>query len=197
MAKMRQDTPYNSRSSTEQARERECVEKILRHAEPPKKLYEAFGGIGMLGQLMSERYPLAQIDSYELDDACVAEYRSRNLKNVTVNHEDTRTKFQVQTDFDAASLDFNRFTLLDLRRPEGEFQAHILGRVFDKKPKWVHVTDSACSKIHLNWKSYGLSGPDWHEYVQALETAFMVRWGYRVGMFSKHSRAAYFLMVPQ
>lgn len=194
MAKMKQNTPYTSRPPLEQAREKACVEKILEQVSPVASIYEAFGGIGMLGQVLSERFPNALIDSYELDAECVYRYRDRNLLNVTINHADTLTQ---SGKFEAASLDFNRFPLLDLNRKEGEFQQRVLSKVFNQNPDWVHVTDSSCSKLHLNWKSYGLKEPDWDGYVEKLDQAFQERWGYRIVTWDKHSRAAYFIFVPK
>ncbi len=196
--KMKQTTPYRTRSEKERALEKECVSKLLPYMTPVFCIYESFGGIGMLGQLLSEHFPTALIDSYELDADCVNQYRSRGLENVNLHHGDTRAQFLSRdTEFDAASLDFNQFTLLDLHRKEGAFQTWLLNKVFQQKPDWVHVTDSCCSKLHLNYKSYGLKTSDWEDYVAKFDEEFRKRWGYRVLFQAKHNSASCFLLVPE
>lgn len=195
---MKQTTPYRVRPVGEQAREAACVSKILEQAVPVKVIYEAFGGIGTIGQLLTERFPDTFILSYELDEECVNLYRERRLSNVQVCCCDTREFFESLPIEDlAASLDFNLFTLLDLTRPAGAFQREILNGVFARNPKWVHLTDSSCSKLHLNWKSYGLTDSAWSFYVEKLDAEFRLRWGYRVVTVEKHARAAYFLLKSE
>lgn len=188
---MKQDTPYRELSGAEQSRELVCMRTVLADAAAPKLIYEAFGGVGMTAALMRELWPRAAIHSWELDPQCVEVYRARKLPNATITKGDTRYAGFTKL-FDAASLDFNQFTILDLTRRAGKFQFDLIGAALRPKPKWLQLTDSAVSHLHLNWAKYDIGGPVWEEYVQRLSAAMTERFGYRIVSSAHHRRASYF-----
>lgn len=192
---MRQTTPYRALGVSEHARELACVREVLADAAPPTLIYEAFGGVGMLAAFMSRQWPAAQIRSWELDAECVAMYRARQLPNATVTRGDTRFAFCTAS-FDAASIDFNQFTLLDLTRLTGRFQSDLLTMVCKRRLKWVQLTDSAVSHLHLNWARYGLERANWEEYVGQLNRALKARFNYHIVRSAHHRRASYFRLEP-
>lgn len=203
MAKMTQTTPYRDRPERERAEEARCFREVLKGAYQPNTIYEAFGGIGMTAKLMQELFPGAYVASAELDEECVQRYRlGVDMDRASIHHGDTRELLQDRFEvpdglgMHAASLDYNRCTLLDLRNPKS-FQHHLIKRVAELGPKWIQYTDSSIGKLHLNWSSYGLAS--WTDRNQgwAVYTAKLSKWlkfeiGYEVVLMSRHSAASYY-----
>lgn len=203
MAKMTQTTPYRDRPERERAEEARCFREVLTGAAAPEVLYEAFGGIGMTAKLMQELFPGAFIASAELDEECVQRYRlGVDMDRASILHDDTRELlkgfFENAAGFhmEAASLDYNRCTLLDLRNPKS-FQHHLIKRVAELGPKWIQYTDSSIGKLHLNWSSYGLLGyvtrdMAWRRYNDQLDRWFKDNIGYGIEAQARHSAASYY-----
>lgn len=192
---VRQDTPYSERPSSEQDCELDCMRQVLGDAAVPHIVYDALGGTGMVANLMHELWPGSVIYSWELDGRCVRRYRARRLPRAFVFQGDTLDAGV--PGFDAAVLDFNLFTLLDLTRGNrGQFQKALLEKVFQRHPKWVELTDSAVPRLHLNYRSYGLAEPDWERYCDLLSYRLDADWGYRIVSRSHHHAASYYRLEP-
>lgn len=203
MAKMTQTTPYRDRPERERAEEARCFREVLKGAYQPNTIYEAFGGIGMVAAILQELFPGAYVASAELDEECVQRYRlGVDMDRASIHHGDTREllrdRFEVPDGLGmhAASLDYNRCTLLDLRNPKS-FQHHLIKRVAELGPKWIQYTDSSIGKLHLNWRSYGLreyASRDfaWLDYSNKLNDWFQVLIGYTIVAQARHSAASYY-----
>lgn len=203
MAKMTQTTPYRDRPERERAEEARCFREVLTGAAAPEVLYEAFGGIGMTAKLMQELFPGTFIASAELDEECVQRYRlGVDMARASILHDDTRELlkgFFEHADglhMDAASLDYNRCTLLDLRNPKS-FQHQLIKRVAELGPKWIQYTDSSIGKLHLNFRSYGLQvyvdrSFAWDRYTGELHKWFKEQIGYQIVASARHSAASYY-----
>lgn len=79
---------------------------------------------------------------------------------------------------DLLLADFNTVTML--KRKELDEALELSGR-----PEFVIFTDVACSKLHLNYKSYGLNHPDLKAYYDNFAIP-----GYRLVAFAKQHHAA-------
>ncbi|UQS95110.1 hypothetical protein Pam3_39 [Pseudanabaena phage Pam3] len=203
MAKMTQTTPYSARPERERAEEARCFREVLTGASVREMIYEAFGGIGMTAALMQELFPGAYVVSAELDAECVRQYRlGVDTSRASIHHGDTlgilSRVFERPDQFcmDAASLDYNRCTLLDLQNPKS-FQANLIRRVADLGPTWIQYTDSSIGKLHLNWRSYGLACYDdrpsaWVAYNLNLNRWFKTNIGYKIVAQARHSAASYY-----
>lgn len=206
MPTMTQTTPYRDRPASEREREADCVRAIIEGAAPPVWMYEAFGGIGMLTGVFMDAFPGVSIRSAELDGACVEAYATQHYgTRATVYHGDTldllgqwlRDTAEGAPLWDAASLDFNRCTLLDLQKDKNNFQNKVISLAVCSRPKWIHVTDSAVGKLHLNWRSYGLRsyidrGHALAAYLARVSNWWEERHGYRIVKSANHSAATYY-----
>lgn len=194
---MKDTTPYASRPAAEVERERACMTHIFNWAPPPEVIWEAFGGVGVTMEVMAKRFPSAAIRACELDPGCVEAYnaRSRTLcLNATCEQFDA-SKFDLEgwpllrRASWGVSLDFNRFTILDVRR--NTWKVQLVRRAMAMRPAWIQLTDSARPYLHLKWeKSYGLPDRQPDTYVSALASEL----GTRVLAEAHHRAATYLLM---
>jgi hypothetical protein len=79
MPVMRDDTPYHARPPGEVQREQDCMRAIFAQAPEPVAIWEAFGGLGKTGKVLSERFPRALIHATDLDAGCVEAYNSLGI----------------------------------------------------------------------------------------------------------------------
>lgn len=194
---MKQDTPYRDRPATERARELACMNEVLFDVvRAPERIYETFGGIGMVTAFLRHRFQFSEIVSTELDFECVQQAKLA-AAGADIHHADC-FKFLDNPDFEfeAAVLDFNQCTIRDLTWPKLNFQQQVMYSVVRRKPQWIELTDSACGKLHLNFKTYGLENRYFGGYERKLSQALTERFGYRIVKSSKHHAAAYFRLEP-
>ena len=202
MAKMTQTTPYRDRPERERAEEARCFREVLTGAYQPNTIYEAFGGIGMTSKLMQDIFPGARVFSAELDEECVHRYlKTVDLDRGSVYYGDTLEMLSFTFEhgaavhMDAASLDYNRCTLLDLRNPKS-FQHHLIKRVAELGPQWIQYTDSSIGKLHLNFRSYGIATYRDREQAWELYGRLLNAWffdiGYQIVASARHSAASYY-----
>jgi hypothetical protein len=195
---VRDDTPYRDRPEGEVRREQECMRRIFAAAPPVRLIWEAFGGLGKTAQVLSERFPQAEIQATEIDAACVDAYNRLSLPNATCYRASAlEFGFSPAGRAHGVSLDFNRLTLLDLwGRPEGCWKVGLVERALRTGPLWLQVTDSAASHMHLNWKKYDILVPTVEGYVGRFSRELRERWELRLLAWSGHSRATYMLFTP-
>lgn len=196
---MKDNTPYRERPQGQIAREQECMRAIFAHAPPIDFIFEAFGGLGITAQVMSERFPQATILSADLDAGCVDLY-NQTLKHTKANciQSDARTLLSTIRNFPVwgASLDFNRFTIMDVfGRPESQWKVDLIEAVLDHRPAWVQLTDSAVRYLHFHYKRYGCN-LDREDYIQTLCCALDERWGLKLAAHSQFYAASYLLLTP-
>jgi hypothetical protein len=205
---MRDDTPYRDRPATERAHEVRCMRALLGHAPRVDFIWEAFGGLGETGSVLRELQPWASVQASELDLDCAEAYNARHGAglsggNLPCLHTDAMSYFQQHigpkpnAEPWAASLDFNRLTIMDLRgRPSGRWKVELLAAVLDRRPRWAQVTDSAVRYLHLNWQRYGLRRPRPDSYARAVSREVEKRWGYVITHHEHYHAASYYLLEP-
>jgi hypothetical protein len=197
---MRDNTPSRERPTKEIEREQQCMRSIFSHAQPVDFIFEAFGGIGKTAQVLAARFPHAAILAADLDADCVETYnRYLNGNNAVAIQSDALKLFASIKHFPqhwGASLDFNRFTIMDVfGRREGEWKTNLIENVLDYKPTWIQITDSAVRYLHFHYKRYGCKlDPD--DYIAALNLALAERWGLRYVIHSRFYAASYVLLTP-
>jgi tRNA A58 N-methylase Trm61 len=161
-------------------------------AKRPPKVVEWFTGVGMMTAFLEGWAPAAEVVSFELDEECrrlaaervaLADLRRGDAMKVALAELETG---------DGAVLDFNLMTLLQAETKHIQF----FGSLFSRRPAFATITDSAVSKMHLNFASYGLAKPDWSEYVKKWD-AFARKHGMRVAHSVSASRASMLLVVPR
>ena len=196
---MRDDTPYRERPASEIEHERKCMCSIFAAAPPVSFIYEAFGGIGKTAQVLAELFPKVEVLSSETDAQCVKIYNdSRPTKRISCIHTDAQTLLsgiRQPPNKWGASLDFNRFTLMDLEgRREGKWKVDLIAAVMERKPAWIQVTDSAIRYLHLNYERYGCKNTP-KAYHTKLGHAFNKRWGLELAAVNHYFAASYLLLT--
>jgi len=199
---MTDKTPYYSRPAKERAREAACMRHVLAGAEAPDVIVESFGGIGMTAQIMRDFWPGASIYSSDLDTACAQEWNAKLQTQNPLRYCDNDDALSVLQKLAptiqppqkvGVSLDFNRLTLLDLEKGrEDDWRLELIGEVLELRPSWIQVTDSACSKLHLNWRSYGLERPGFIDYINKLDEWWQQRTKYKMMAVARHHAASYY-----
>lgn len=196
MPVMTDRTPYSTRPASEVARERECMRSIFASASYPETIWEAFGGVGVTGQVLHERFPRAVLVASELDLQCTKNYNELGIG--VCRCMDARQFYQEVyrhgTNKCAVSLDFNRLSLLDVRgRPGAEWKVKLLGDVLQTADVWVQVTITGSSHMHLHWQKYDLPRPDLGLYIEAFGREVQTRWNRRLVAHASHYSASYLL----
>lgn len=168
-------------------------------APPVTFIYEAFGGIGKTAQVMAERFPKAMVSSSETDEECVRIYNdTRATPRVSCTHTDALSHLSSIRRLPpnwGASLDFNKFTLLDLEgRREGQWKIDLIAAVVARNPTWIQVTDSAIRYLHLNTKYYKCAN-NATAYQTKVGKTFQKRWGYGLAATSHYHGASYLLLT--
>ena len=172
------------------------MREVLATAEPVEMIWEAFGGTGQTARVIRELHPGARLLATELDGACALEY-NRNVRGGHCMVGDAREAIRELRPPASwgVSLDYNRFTLLDLRgRREGRWKLDLLEAVVSKDPRWIQFTDSAICYLKTNFRSYGLKSPDPQAYDDLVYRELHRRWGMVPGRRAAHSRATYYRM---
>src|SRR4051812_7833479 len=116
-------TPYRDRPKAEIAQEVSCMRQIFEKAAPVKLIYEAFGGTGETARVLAKQFPEAKIVAFDLDGPCVRAYNRKG--HGKANKLDALVgllEMERPTVEWGASLDYNRFTILDLERKEGAWK---------------------------------------------------------------------------
>lgn len=194
-------TPYHARPQKETEREAACMGQIFSQAAPVRFVYEAFGGVGLTARILRERFPHATIQSFDLDQKCCDLYNEALADSNTncvcgdalAGLTDKALAPRLVPKSWGASLDFNRFTVLDLQRREGIWKRQLIDQVCLRKPAWVQITDSAVCYLHTNWKRYGLPEKNLAAYVRALSMGLLKSYGLKLVTYANHSRATYLL----
>ena len=128
-------------------------------------------GLGGWAREVHTRFPSAKIIGFERDEATAEQ--SWKTKNVGLH----RTEFNQPVKCDLLVADFN--TVTQLKRSESDF---VLGLV---TCEWLVFTDVCCSKLHLNYHSYGISSSDLEAYWKGYEVK-----GFELVAYEKKHHAA-------
>lgn len=159
---MKDLTPVYRISQRDDLLNRRSFANLLNIADRPSSVVELFGGCGGFTAEIVDRWPGIRVLSYELDGECY-----KMLEKVPGNVEaipaDSLSNSKPVRDCGLVG-DFN---LLTIGRAQGKFKS-FFERWFDGRlPKWMILTDSAPSKLHINYRSYGLSSGTLEEYMWA------------------------------
>jgi hypothetical protein len=161
-------------------------------AKRPPKIVEWFTGVGMMTAFLEGWAPSAEVVTFELDAECrriaaervaLAELREGDAMKVALAEVEPGC---------GVVLDFNLMTVLQAETKHIQF----FGSLFSHRPAFATITDSAVSKMHLNFGSYGLAKPDWAAYVGKWD-GFVRRYGMRVAHSVSATRASMILVVPR
>jgi hypothetical protein len=195
--RMKDDTPYHHRPMSEIERKRLCKTFIFEQLPPVDHIFEAFGGVGFTGQVLAQACPRARLWAVDLDKGCVEQYNHRldgRGKAVVGDAADFIGCWD-KTNW-AASLDFNKFTLLDLTERVC-WRTALIDEVVSHQPQWIHIGDSACKYLHLNWKQYGMNNNRLLTYLAKLDLFMSQIWGYWIWRVGRHHGAAQILLRPR
>lgn len=167
-------------------------------APEPLHIVEAFGGTGAASAIFREALAPRTHVAVEWDAKCWEEL-AVEVPDARLADTYGETPYAIRSARTPAfvSLDFPTFTALWMER---EPHAKLLDAVAERRPLYVHVTDSAISKLHLNRDSYrealGERPRDRHHYIRLLGEALAERFGgdYTLIAAAFHAHAAVVLL---
>jgi len=196
---MKDDTPYRERPQGQIAAEQRCMAAIFAHATPVDFIFEAFGGLGNTAQIMHERFAQAVILASDLDAGCVDIYNEKFKSNhANCVQSDALALLRTVQNFPhwGASLDFNRFTIMDVfGRPETKWKTNLIEAIIERRPDWIQITDSAARYLHFHYQRYGCK-LDISDYIYTLSQAMNERWGLNYVTHCGFYAANYLLLTP-
>lgn len=179
------DRTKTEKGAREEAHIHRCLRALFARQETPWRIVEAFGGVGNITRILIEAFPGVRVVSWDRDPRCVEALKELGVKAVLGDSVRDLTA----SEGDGVCLDHNMLTLLRLR---GELQP-LIERVLSAEPLWVQLNDSAVSKLHLNWKSYGAKSKSLQDYLGAYDREF-ARFGYKVTDHEGHARATQIIL---
>lgn len=143
-----------------------------------KEVLDIRYGLGGWCRKIQERYPRVSVVGYEQDTATFekAVDKSGSLAGSLVNSRFDPSEVKGRK-FDLVCADFNTLTVL-----KRELLDEVVTGVETDR---IIFTDVACSKLHLNYRRYGLGVPSLEQYW----TRFRID-GYRLVRFVKRHHAA-------
>lgn len=200
---MKDNTPYRERPQGQIVAEQECMRAIFARAAPVSFIFEAFGGLGKTAQIMAQRFPTTRILAADIDAGCVEAYNLDMAETYADCINSDALKLLKTVDFRrlpaehdwGASLDFNRFTIMDVfGRRESQWKVDLIEAVVERGPRWIQLTDSAVRYLHFHHKRYGCE-LDPNDYIRKLATALHERWGLNYVVHRSFYAASYLLLT--
>lgn len=155
---MNKDTPALEIKQKDLDKNAWALKSTLEQIDTPiRKVVDIRYGLGGWAKVVMEKYPKAIYLGYEQNkETYLAAWKDipDSQRFIVVKpFPNLRTTFK---GIDLLLADFNNLTVLK-RRPLDEALAIT-------SPKWVVFTDVASSKLHLNYRSYGLCRPSLNDY---------------------------------
>lgn len=148
------------------------LEKIPTH---PKTVVDVRYGLGGWARVLLKRFPKSTIIGFEKHEPTYeAAWKD---SRVSLKLGDLLSDSRPPTRCDLLLCDFNTSTVL--KRKELD---EVLSQV---SCRYLVFTDVCCSKLHLNYRSYGLDSPDLNRYWKKFAVP-----GFRLMTFSKEHHAA-------
>jgi hypothetical protein len=167
---MDHNTPAKDIKPKDLAANTKALAELLDFVEGPiKQIVDIRYGLGGWAQEYTSQWPRARVVAYEQDEETAAKAWTNDQVNLEVG------PFKPQEfpfyHVDLLLADFNTLTVL-----KDTLLVEALAVI---EPKWVIFTDVCCSKLHLNYRSYGLKKSDgldayWCKF--AVEGYGLVRW---------------------
>lgn len=143
-------------------------------------------GLGGWAEAIADRIP-AYV-GFEADPATAAQAVKPKGVMLLTGRFPPSEAMAVQPPFALLLADFNNLTLM---KPFALLEA-----IQFAKPRAIVFTDVACSKLHLNFGSYGLESPDLASYVRAFRDRVLPDWTH-VHTARHHHHAATLAFVKE
>jgi hypothetical protein len=164
----------------------------------PKKVLHVFGGVGATAQVIDQHYAGVEHEFWERDPVLV-EYLTNRFPNCKVRQTADSYRDLVHTDvsdFDCIMFDPSVGTIkTPLIKP-------CWARMAVSEPNLIWVSDTACAKIHLNYKTYEkdfgqpLSEPTAEEYLEAYHEWLLASHNLYVADAMREAAETYFVVLP-
>lgn len=194
----------------EVAREAWCYNWLLDHIQTSCVIsaMEYFGGIGMTATILGNRLAMDFHTVNDIDERSANHlltslswldnvYQADALHLATFPEEYPYDAYTA-IDSDIVCLDFNSYTLHQWRT--NKKLLHAMDSIMSRNPVYVILTDSACSRLHLNGKMYAQrynherSIETVHDYVHMSSRWYSNSYGYEVQAAAYHHGACYMLL---
>ena len=151
---MHWDTVYSDVPESHRLAEVRCATELCKWLPKHIGVVEFFAGLGSLHDVFeSELEPtshyVCELDQKSVDGLLV---RLSGSKTVVECGNAYVLAFPHITDGCLVSLDFNKYTILNLLQSKEAFWT--LGHIATCGAKYIHLTDSAVFRMHLNAKAY-------------------------------------------
>jgi hypothetical protein len=169
-------------------------------AQKFNEVLEIFGGVGVIWEeLVSLGYAYEETfhETWEQSSDCVNYLRDK-FPDSDVRRVDSFEEDIPCVDF--LSADFNSWTYLRyIQNDRGGRYHHLTNRLFRSSSRYIHITDSAINKFHLNKQVYAgalnCRLETIEDYYRAVSEDFDTRFGYRLIASSHHPGAGYLLFT--
>lgn len=169
-------------------------------------VHEAFGGLGIISSHINQRLKPKIHTACEIDPFCISVMEKLPfLTTVTEDSISATPRIIVENKPDFVSLDWNAMSMYRMLKG-GDPNGAILRAAFENGTKFIHITDSARSKVHLHTKTYseafGYPIKNNDDYVAYLNKWASETYGYKVAYVAHENMANFTLFtnvesVPQ
>ena len=180
---------FISRRASDLSKEAICYQFLCQRLGKVESALEFFGGVGMTATIISNICDPQRHILMDHSEACCRQLAAA-FPSAEVHCVDSYSKMGEAT-ADLVCLDYNTYTIGTWYKDRNQSTQ----KVISQRPKAIILTDSACSKLHLNaWiyeKASGHKIDGWAEYVQAWSKITAPE--YRVTHAAKHNGASYIL----
>lgn len=173
----------------------QATEWLLGGLDSRLSVREYFGGAGLVSMIVKGLLkPSAHVAS-DRDERCVQQLKGLLGNENAFQAEAKKAVLESDGTFDIQILDYPRFTVLSAMGPWEK----ALTKLFMNRPRYVVLTDTACSYITVNGKLYqerlnSSAIRNGSDYTAALSQYFMARYGYSIHRAAyRHRNAAYYL----
>lgn len=156
---------------------------------------EYFAGVGLTAMIITHVCRVERWRLGETSDECLRQLAELSLPGAEVVQEPAKKALLNPGDYELHVLDFPAFTMTRLLNG----WAAPLGALFQAKPRYVMVTDTALSYLSVHARKYSLlSGVPVHDadsYVAGLNRVLNTQYGYQVTRCAQRGRDALYVLV--
>lgn len=207
MVSKHEERDYLTFGEGERALEAECFRLIFLDLTDPLYLFEAFGGIGVLRTVLEDKgVRVLRHEAWDHSPRCIEELR-RKWPDGHYHEVDSFAsevphtspgEVKLLPEMFLYSADFNTFSPLRYTR-DRRYQ-NLVNQMFDRGPGYIHITDSAVYRLHLNaWyysRLFGGEITDLNSYLTATSKWFYDTFRYSIVRAAWHRGASYYLLKP-
>lgn len=180
--------------------EAECFRYIFKGCPRYRMIFEAFGGLGLLRQTLSQMKKGWEPDihiSHDHSERMIREILSRFPSVAAILGDTYELPMPVADPRPSLfSADFNSFSPLQMDRSKKK--RRLIEAMVGRSPTSLQITDSAVFRLHLNRKAYErewntkITTPE--SYLRAVSRWFWERYGYWIDRAAYHRWASYYLL---